>query len=546
MWIKRGLVALLTVAVVGTVLFFSHTETLSKLTYSERQISEPTMQDDLSIDAYLYTFVYNGNDDIPIDAGIYDRNDDLPIDAKIYDRKDDLLIDASERVTIINPYANVDWDEFRAFKASLHTHSRASAINQPGDIFITHPAGNSPNTTSAMVERAFEVGFDIVAMTDHSYTTHLWSTASTPDGIYNEALCPEREAAIMRGEGRDGRPMFQIPFSNEQSHSSHRDIETPYGVFNRTNLHINTFFAPFNNVPWSGASLRGTLSIVQAEGGLSIINHPGRNTGASGGEGISLVAGAVAARNPIVVAAHADLFLEFDSLVGMEIVSGLDEKHSDRIHWDNVLMRTMPAGRPVWGFANDDAHDVNMMGYSFNMLMMDPSQVNIDSTMLAGAQSESNPIFQALKNGAFFSVSRVSRRDGINTELYPPAVLNDWPHEPWNSPNPTNVMPWLGHQATLYLLEQPVPLITRIKVNDTAGTITITARCATICGIICTDENCSIVIDWIAADGRVIETGATLNVLEKADAIEYGYVRAEIRSSTGIAFTQPFGVRFLD
>jgi hypothetical protein len=48
------------------------------------------------------------------------------------------------------------------------------------------------------------------------------------------------------------------------------------------------------------------------------------------------------------------------------------------------------------------------------------------------------------------------------------------------------------------------------------------------------------VIEWIA-DGKKIAAGNTLDISANSAQIN-SYVRAQLKSSTGIAYTQPFGI----
>jgi len=74
---------------------------------------------------------------------------------------------------------------------------------------------------------------------------------------------------------------------------------------------------------------------------------------------------------------------------------------------------------------------------------------------------------------------------------------------------------------------QPVPVIDSITVNDTAGTITITGRNYTE-------------IRWISG-GQQVGTGTTLNYLTTPNVLKY--VRAELRGSTAVTCTNPFGIK---
>jgi hypothetical protein len=107
----------------------------------------------------------------------------------------------------------------------------------------------------------------------------------------------------------------------------------------------------------------------------------------------------------------------------MEIVNKLDnESQSDRILWDNILMRTMPHGRAVWGFSDDDAHHIASVGFSFNVMLMDKDDFRANGSrgMFAYTQQElniqsaDNPIRRAMTNGAFYAVSRVDKKHRLS------------------------------------------------------------------------------------------------------------------------------------
>jgi len=237
-----------------------------------------------------------------------------------------------------------------------------------------------------------------------------------------------------------------------------------------------------------------TIAAVEAAGGITHINHPGRYTG---GANSNLATGAAASNNPVNIQKYVDLFSAYPSLVGMEIINKVDnESRSERILWDNILKEMMPQGRFVWGFSNDDTHSLNATGYAWNVMLMP-----------ALNQTETR---KAMENGSFYAVSRVDRREGINATL----------------PNGSS-MPGDGNASSLYLLEQTTPSITNIVVNHAEGVITIEGKFY--------NE-----IEWIA-DGEKIATGSTINLNDYQGVIN-SYVRAHVKSDTGIAFTQPFGV----
>lgn len=350
--------------------------------------------------------------------------------------------------TIDSPYASVDWDTYGQYKADFHAHSNES--------------DGSPQPYET-IEEHYKKGYDILALTDHNVCNTTWNRKDDPTGKDREYLTDQRLSQITYGTDRDNRGMVAIMNSDEQSVSDH----------------LNTFFTPFNNE--HGATLESNIAKTQELGGICHINHPGRYTG---GKNTSGTAGEEASNNPETIKKYTDLFMKYDAVVGMEIINKLDgDSYSDRILWDNILKETMPEGRFVWGFSNDDTHSTAATGHSYNMMLL-PSN---------------NPenVRKSMENGTFYASAKVAKREGYTiTDL---SVINDY---------------------------QP-PIITNIQVDNDEDTITI-------------DGEYYNQVEWIA-DGKVIATGNTIDLNDHEGEIN-SYVRAQLKGDEGISFTQPFGV----
>lgn len=350
--------------------------------------------------------------------------------------------------TIDSPYASVDWDTYGQYKADFHAHSNES--------------DGSPQPYET-IEEHYKKGYDILALTDHNVCNTTWNRKDDPTGRGREYLTDQRLSEITYGTDRDNRGMVAIMNSDEQSVSDH----------------LNTFFTPFNNE--QGATLESNIAKTQELGGICHINHPGRYTG---GKKTSGTAGEEASNNPETIKKYTDLFMKYDAVVGMEIINKLDgDSYSDRILWDNILKETMPEGRFVWGFSNDDTHSTAATGHSYNMMLL-PSN---------------NPenVRESMENGTFYASAKVAKREGYTiTDL---SVINDY---------------------------QP-PVITNIQVDNDEDTITI-------------DGEYYNQVEWIA-DGKVIATGNTIDLNDHEGEIN-SYVRAQLKGNEGISFTQPFGV----
>ena len=378
--------------------------------------------------------------------------------------------------TIINPYAGINWDTIGRYRAALHVHTERSDGGPFGDTVLHH----------------YNLGFDILAITDHN-VTHGGPWDDGGPG----ALSTHQAAAIMAGtyEGpfpavgsfgpalaRDPNQggMIYLPFTNEQSYPND----------------INTFWADFNNeAGWTNEQI---FEAAQAAGGIATINHPGRYTGGAYGG----ARGLAASNSPQVIARYMD-WLDRFPILGMEIFNRMDnESRSDRLLWDNLLQERMPYGLPVWGFATDDSHGLYEIGFNWNVMLLESLTAENTRT--------------AMEEGAFYAVTRVNRGQGpADTAIN--AVLPDG--------RPTPIM---GTPATAFILQQETPGIARIEVIGSTIVIIGVAHSYNV-------------IEWVA-DGVIIHTGSALDVAAHAEAISSNYVRAQLVGTYGMALTQPFGI----
>jgi hypothetical protein len=359
----------------------------------------------------------------------------------------------SGQFTIVSPYRNVDWNTFNQYKAALHTHT-------------TNSDGGVPLNT--VIETHYSQGFDILAITDHNYefdvgrANNRWQPFTADWVNAPNGLSQARFDEISSGAGRNGRGMLQIPYTSE--------IACWPDEFNA--FFFDGSFRGGNN------NLRNTLRIADQNpmGSLTFINHPGRATGAVGNSG----EGADASNDPYFINKYANLFLEFPSLVGMEIFNRQDrDSEFDRILWDNILRVTIPQGKYVWGFANDDSHSLREIGINWNVFVMNEN--TLDSFR------------DAMKNGNFYMIARVAKFERDTDDMG----------------------------------TGPVPVINNIVVDENRLNISITA------------ENYD-VIQWIY-DNRIIHQGDAINLARNSRRIG-SYIRAVIIGPGGVALTQPFGL----
>lgn len=250
------------------------------------------------------------------------------------------------KVLTVNAYRDVDWESTGRFKANFHTHTSQSFDTQ--------------FTTTQVVDRYRNAGYEILALTDHDANPYPWSMFS----LYNP-LAQDRDAATMG--------MLAVPGVELSKDRRNNWSEKTGGEFN----HHNDFFTGRRGQEFM--SLRESYAYSQAVGGLQIINHPGQywnlSTEYRNGEKNS-------------PEWHAENFRLYSSLVGLEVYNQGNRRPNDRILWDQILTLTMP-GRPVWGYSCDDTHTAEQYFRNYQFMLM-PS---LDTETLKEAMKDGATVF---------------------------------------------------------------------------------------------------------------------------------------------------------
>lgn len=288
--------------------------------------------------------------------------------------------------TIESPYASVDWDNWEQYKANLHTHSIAS----DGEVDFDE-----------MIEYHYQLGYDILAMTDHGVVDRGWDQRpqivplfsliklQRTKGRLPTPLRTERLEQIASGTDRGGRGMTRVPLAAEQN------AAVP------NNSHVNSFFADWGQGKMGvDGDYETVVKNIDALGGLTVINHPGEWTGARDD--------AAKSSDPKIVSKFASLFVKYDSCLGFDINSKKDVRTAnDRILWDNVLQLVVPYGRNVWGFATSDAHQLDVVDCGYTVHLMPENTVA--------------EVRRSMESGTFFAVSRYLNGEKLG-EGEPPVV----------------------------------------------------------------------------------------------------------------------------
>ena len=356
--------------------------------------------------------------------------------------------------TITNPYETVDWETWGQYKAMLHAHT----LYSDGEMDVKD-----------VVEEYYALDYDILAITDHGVVNKGWD--KKPEMLpligYNQyikwltPMSAERYAEITSGADRDGRGMLDVSQGIEMN-----------GVVMRKN-HVNGFFCGYGQGDWGKEEdYEGPVAGTDAAGGISFINHPG--------DFYAVHHDIEKASDPEILKTWTDIFLKYDSCVGVEVYNERDTvARYDRIIWDNLLMYTIPRGRNIWAFANDDSHFLSTIGVTAEMMLMPEN-------------TEEN-LRTAMENGTFFACSTISKVE-MGEEFR-----------------------GTGDYAK----------VTNIVVDEENDIITATIESTT-----------DYTVEWVA-DGEIIATGDSINLRDYSEEIG-SYVRFQIKNEGGIVLSQPF------
>ncbi len=351
-----------------------------------------------------------------------------------------------------NPYEKVIWGEWKAYKANLHTHTTFS---------------DGHMTLDDVIEEYYKQDSEVLASTDHGVVSETWDKpfkTTPPFDIQNwfngerTVLSSDRLKEITDGVGRESKGikgMIQVP----------KGIEMNAAVPMKS--HVNGFFAGWGYY-WVGIDndYRTAIRMTEKRGGVSFINHPGD--------------WAEDAKDPVYAYHFMDILNDYPSCLGIEIYNRVDSvTRDDRILWDNMLMRSMPNGRPILAFSNDDSHRLSDIGGTAETMYMPANTVE--------------EIRKCMETGAFLAGSRRDKH-----------VLGE---------------DFVGD------FTKPFPTMTNLTIAADGKSITIETAD--------TDK-----VEWVA-DGKVVATGNSIDLTIPEVTC---YVRAQMIGPGGISTTQAFAV----
>ncbi len=303
--------------------------------------------------------------------------------------------------TITSPYDTVDWDNWKQYKASLHSHTDASDADQ---------------SIADSVKKHYDLGYQILAISDHAVLGARWDEIPQTVPIYRffkfsrtgmrdpVVLTSEEREAIINGTyesaERDALAQqlgYELGGMMEVTGSCEANGATPIN-----DCHINTFGCTSVQAKMGVyGDFESVVRDCDKEGGFSFLDHTGEYVGRNDEDEWR-------AYEPYYANKFANIFLDYDSCVAFDVNS----TKFDSVIWDQILQLTIPQGRNVPGIAFSDSHDIEDNDWAFTMMLMpELSQEAFEDCM---------------RSGAWFSVGRVDTyylSDDFNgTGNLPPAV----------------------------------------------------------------------------------------------------------------------------
>ncbi|NLX13895.1 MAG: hypothetical protein GXY44_09625 [Phycisphaerales bacterium] len=400
-------------------------------------------------------------------------------------------IGRGDRIVISNPYEKVDWNTTQRHKAALHLHTLQSDGFQ---------------MVEEVVRAYHRAGYTIISITDHD-----WNEPNRRIVGHWGPLPAEQATPYPRDPKPDNFPAnptwpwtdYATPGpadlglvgikGNELSYKHHiNSYYNDYGLWHGTPGDQIGHKAPYRIVDAEGREIQedDQLTAIGMKGGLGILCHPSISDEHAWWE-----------RKSLRWYIERYRLHSSDYLIGMEITNNVPAHQAyDEGLWDQLLARFMPE-RPIWGFGNDDMHDLRSANQTFNMLFL-------------GALSDTG-VRKAMETGQFC----IYRSTKYINYMMPSVEFSDFPD------------------------------LKAIKIDQDSETISIEAVNYDEIKWISAPASLEPVEDYRTSNqpwplGTVVHRGNTLD-LRAAPGLRR-YVRAEIMRKDGDhihrIFTNPFGI----
>lgn len=401
--------------------------------------------------------------------------------------------------TIVNPYKDVDFDTWKAYKFQPHCHTTAS------DGYLT---------IKESIQAHYDYDYDIVAITDHGTANKGWNVVPQTipimraikkerTGGANNPIIPltndeyaaylNGTAAVSEGFGRrtysDG--LLDVKGGNELN------MATPV-----CDCHLTCYWSEYGQ---GYAGVYGDYETpareVNKDGGITMLSHigeyvyPDKDSADHAGQKV----------DEYFVNKFARVFLDnAGSCVGMGINSATDaHTRCDRILYDQILMKTIPNNVTPWAFCFSDSHSDTSVNDAWSVTYM--------------PEKTEDALRSCMTNGQLFAVSHYSN----GFELNGMQEMEGYRDEDWEK------VRWYDNDT---------PLVTKVAVDEKTDTIKVWGK----------NFN---TITWVSAGNVVlreknVKDGYAELKLNRDDLLDdiFMYVRFYLSGNNGICYSQPFTV----
>lgn len=385
---------------------------------------------------------------------------------------------------IHNPYASVDFNKWKPYKAQLHCQTNAS------DGYLT---------VKEVVQKHYDYGYNILAITDHGTINRGWNNEPQLVPIIRLVKYERTKLAKIDPLSQEEYESY-INGTAKTTNGEKRFggmIDVPQGIeLNAAtpvcDCHLTGYFSDY------GQGLIGVYGDyetpsagVKEAGGISMLSHvgeyvyPDKDSADHVGQPV----------DEYFVNKFARLFIDnAGSSVGMGINSATDaHTRCDRILYDQILKKTIPNGVVPWAFCFSDSHNERSLNDAYTIHYM--------------PELSNSELRKSMETGTLFAVSHYSNGVELNGMQEIPGY--DEEKVDWQS--------------------NDTPLVTRVSVNDMLGTISVLGK----------NFN---QITWVA-DGEVIKRGGLEALTINLNDYDINYfVRFYITGPDGICYSQPFVV----
>lgn len=291
---------------------------------------------------------------------------------------------------ITDPYADVDWDSWGIYKAQLHTQSNASDGYLP---------------IHEVVERHYDLNYDILALTDHGTINKGWDQKPQLVPLIRLVKYERTKLAPIYPLTDEEYKAYTTGTAASQTRTHNNGmLDVPQGIelnmaTPKCDCHLTGYYADY------GQGLAGVYGDyetpskgVRRKGGISMLSHvgeyvyPEKDSADHVGQKI----------DDYYANKFARIFLDNKgSSVGMGINSATDaHTRCDRILYDQILQKTIPNNVVPWGFAFSDSHDVRSINDAYTMMVL-PELTNEN-------------VRKGMENGWCFAVSHYSNGVELN------------------------------------------------------------------------------------------------------------------------------------